>query len=46
LLAIRRFYGQGWLISTIKFAAVSFIYTVFFLTPALLFVFVRGIIEG
>jgi hypothetical protein len=46
LLAIKRFYGQGWVISVIKFAAVSFIYTVFFLTPALLFVFVRGIIEG
>jgi hypothetical protein len=46
LLAIKRFYEQGWAISVTKFAAISFIYTVFFLTPAFLFVFVRGIIEG
>jgi len=46
LLAIRRFYAQGWVISVIKFAVVSFIYTVFFLMPALAFVLVTGIIEG
>ncbi|HEX3430603.1 MAG TPA: DUF3667 domain-containing protein [Rhizomicrobium sp.] len=46
LIAIRRFYGQGWVISLIKFAVTSFVYTVFFLMPALAFVLVTGIIEG
>jgi hypothetical protein len=46
LLAIRRFYAQGWVISVIKFAVVSFVYTVFFLMPALALVLVTGIIEG
>jgi|SRR5579862_1765275 len=46
LLAVRNFYRQGWVISVIKFAVVSFIYTFFILAPALIFVFVTGIIEG
>ena len=46
LLAMRNFYRQGWVISFAKFVAVSFTYTVFFLMPALIFVFVTGIIEG
>ena len=44
-LAIKRFYSQGWAISAIKFAAVSFIYTIFFLLPALGLVLVRIVIE-
>jgi len=46
LVAMKRFYDQGWVISIVKFAAVSFIYTIFFLMPALAFVLVTGIIEG
>jgi hypothetical protein len=46
LLAIRRFYAQGWVISGVKFTVVSFIYTIFFLMPALALVLVTGIIEG
>jgi hypothetical protein len=32
---MKRFYEQGWVWTTIKFGAVSFIYSVFFLAPAL-----------
>jgi hypothetical protein len=46
LLAMKRFYSQGWVISVIKFGALSFIYMIFFLMPALVFVLVTGIIEG
>jgi hypothetical protein len=46
LLAIKRFYAQGWMLSVTKFAVVSFIYTIFILMPALVFVLVTGIIEG
>jgi hypothetical protein len=46
LLAFRRFYAQGWVISVIKLAVVSFLYTVFILMPALAFVLVTGILEG
>jgi hypothetical protein len=34
-IGMKRFYAQGWPITTAKFAAVSFIYTCFFLLPAL-----------
>ncbi|MGD0143957.1 MAG: DUF3667 domain-containing protein [Rhizomicrobium sp.] len=34
-IAMKRFYEQGWVWTTIKFGAVSFIYSVFFLAPAL-----------
>lgn len=46
LIAMKRFYNQGWVISVVKFSVVTFIYTVFFLMPALAFVLVTGIIEG
>lgn len=46
LIAMKRFYDQRWVISVVKFAVVTFIYTVFFLMPALAFVLVTGIIEG
>ena len=35
LLSIRRFYEQSWFWTTIKFLAISGIYTIFFLVPAL-----------
>jgi hypothetical protein len=34
-IGMKRFYAQGWTITTAKFATVSFIYTCFFLLPAL-----------
>jgi len=34
-IGMKRFYAQGWTITTVKFAAVSFIYTCFFLLPTL-----------
>ncbi|MGH6870958.1 MAG: DUF3667 domain-containing protein [Rhizomicrobium sp.] len=36
LLAMKRFYMQGWAWTAIKFVCVSFLYTTFFLMPALL----------
>jgi len=35
LLAMKRFYQQGWIKTGIKFFAIGFIYTTFFLLPAL-----------
>jgi hypothetical protein len=34
-IAMKRFYRQGWIITTLKYLTVSFIYTCFFLIPAL-----------
>lgn len=34
-IAMKRFYRQGWFWTTMKFGTVSFIYTIFFLIPAL-----------
>ncbi|HEX3665079.1 MAG TPA: DUF3667 domain-containing protein [Rhizomicrobium sp.] len=45
-VALKRFYKQGWFITAVKFACVSFIYTVVFLAPALISVLVTGILEG
>jgi hypothetical protein len=45
-IALKRFYGQGWVITTAKFAALSFVYTIFVLLPALVFVLATGFIEG
>jgi hypothetical protein len=35
LLALRRFYQQGWFWTSVKFLCISGIYTIFFLIPAL-----------
>jgi hypothetical protein len=35
LIAMKRFYNQGWIKTGIKFATIGFIYTIFFLLPAL-----------
>lgn len=45
-VALKRFYGQGWVITGFKFAALSFVYVVFFLVPALVFIVITGMIEG
>jgi hypothetical protein len=45
-VALRRFYKQGWFITAVKFACISFLYTVVFLAPALISVLVMGILEG
>jgi len=37
LVALKQFYGQGWVMTGLKFAGITVIYNVFFLTPALLF---------
>ena len=34
-LAMKRFYRQGWVMTTIKFILISGIYTIFFLLPAM-----------
>jgi hypothetical protein len=34
-IGMKRFYAQGWALTALKFATVSFIYTCFFLLPAL-----------
>jgi hypothetical protein len=34
-IGMKRFYNQGWTITSLKFGAVSFIYTCFFLLPTL-----------
>jgi len=41
-IAMKRFYKQGWFWTTVKFLTVSFIYTCFFLLPALAGVLVLG----
>lgn len=43
LFALKRFYSQGWVPTAVKFAAISFIYTVCFLGPAVLFLLFQGI---
>jgi len=45
-IALKRFYRQGWIATAVKFAAISFIYAVFVLAPALVFVLVTGFIQG
>lgn len=35
LLAMKRFYAQGWFVTTLKFLSISSIYVLFFLIPAL-----------
>ena len=32
---MKRFYEQGWFWTTVKFISVSFVYSTFFLAPAL-----------
>lgn len=46
LFSLKRFYRQGWTITAVKFAAISFVYAVFCLVPALAAVIATGLIEG
>jgi hypothetical protein len=45
-LAMKRFYGQGWLTTALKFVLVSGIYFMFFLLPALFGVLALSIFGG
>jgi hypothetical protein len=44
-LALKRFYQQSWIWTGVKFAAVSFLYTVLFLMPALIAVVATSLLE-
>ncbi len=44
LLAMKRFYAQGWPITVVKYLAVGFIYASFLLGPALAFAIVASMI--
>jgi hypothetical protein len=46
LLAMKRFYGQGWARTTVKFLASMAIYLIFILGPAILIVVVMSISEA
>ena len=46
LLAMKRFYGQSWGWTGVKFACLSFVYTVFFLLPALAAVIAVSALEA
>ncbi len=46
LLSLKRFYGQGWVKTGLKFAGISFIYGVFFLSPALAFAVIVSVVQG
>jgi hypothetical protein len=45
-LAMKRFYRQGWFMTSVKFIAVSCIYTIFFLLPALAGVLLLSVFGG
>jgi hypothetical protein len=45
-LALKRFYGQGWIRTGLKFAGLTFIYTVFILLPALGGAIVASVLAG
>jgi hypothetical protein len=46
LIALKRFYRQGWAITAVKFVAISFLYWVVFVVPALLVAVATGIVSG
>lgn len=46
LFAMKKFYGQSWIWTGIKFVSLSFIYAVFFLIPALATVVVISVFEA
>lgn len=46
LLALKRFYGQNWWWTGVKFAAVGLIYVFFFVLPAFGFVLVAAVLYG
>jgi hypothetical protein len=46
LLSLKRFYGQSWLWTCLKFVGVGFIYTSFFLMPALAAAIVVSVVSA
>lgn len=45
-LAMKRFYGQGWALTTVKFLGISFVYSTFFLAPAIIMVILASLLEA
>jgi hypothetical protein len=45
-LSLKFFYGQGWVRTGVKFVGISFVYAVFFLSPALAFAVIASLIAG
>jgi len=45
-LAMKRFYEQGWVITTVKFLLISGIYCIFFLAPAMVGVLALSVFGG
>lgn len=43
-LSLKKFYGQGWVKTGLKFACITVIYAVFFLAPALLFALAASVL--
>lgn len=46
LFSLKKFYGQNWLWTGLKFAGISFIYSLFFLLPALLGAVVASVVAA
>ncbi|MBL6853633.1 MAG: DUF3667 domain-containing protein [Alphaproteobacteria bacterium] len=46
LLAMKRFYAQGWVMTAIKFLGVSAVYCIFFLLPAMVGVLALSVFGG
>ena len=45
-LSLKRFYGQGWWMTSLKFAGIAFVYSTFLLFPALLSALVISLVAG
>ena len=46
LISLKRFYGQRWLITGLKWGGITVIYAVFFLLPALVFALMLSAVAG
>jgi hypothetical protein len=46
LLSLRNFYAQSWLATAVKFIALTFVYSVFFLVPALIAALAASMVAG
>jgi hypothetical protein len=46
LLSLKRFYGQSWLRTGLKFVGIAFIYNVFFLGPALAAALIASVVAA
>jgi hypothetical protein len=45
-LSLKRFYRQGWWMTSLKFVAITFVYSTFFLFPALLSALALSLVAG